>query len=105
MNETNEGKIAEGIVFLRGAMTHHLVKQVEPALVDLYPSDTLYPSEDLYPGSNFTWISADEMLAVHNLDGPQGRLYANHVAGQMMLGTLRVAIQFLLTDPQVSRLQ
>ncbi|MHA6797538.1 hypothetical protein ACVGVM_29120 (plasmid) [Pseudonocardia bannensis] len=65
------GKITQGIVFLRGVLTHHLIKEVEPIPQLLYPGPDLYPSQDLFPDANFTWISAAEVKAIH--DVPKGQ--------------------------------
>jgi hypothetical protein len=46
------GKVTLGIVFLRGVLIHHVIKQVRPTKQPLNPSEDLSPSEDLNPGSN-----------------------------------------------------
>jgi hypothetical protein len=96
------GKITLGIVFLRGVLTHHLVKQVKPTLKPLYPSPNLYPSEDLYT-TNFVWISGDDLKKVYapKRHSPNLGYYETHVGGRMVLPTIRQAINFLLTDPVV----
>lgn len=38
------GKITQGLVFLRGVLTHHLIKEVEPIPQLLYPGPNLYGS-------------------------------------------------------------
>jgi hypothetical protein len=96
------GKVTLGIVYLRGVLTHHLIKQVRSTSQPLHPSGDLYPSEDLYPGSNLVWISGTDLSKVHT---PEPRFakaqphYDSHVGGQLMLSTIRLAINFLLTDP------
>ncbi len=102
------GKVTLGVVFLRGVLTHHLIKQVQPTRQPLYPSQDLYPSEYLYPGSNFVWISGTDLLRVHTPDPGHKKdlpYYESHVGGQLMLPTIKQAIDFLLTDPIVAELE
>jgi len=101
------GKVTQGVVFLRGVLTHHLVKQVEPVPTPLYPP--FYPGPDTFPGANFTWLTTDVLLAIHP-DVPKQQVAQfehgrSHVAGQMMLPTLRQAIDFLLNDPVIVTLE
>jgi hypothetical protein len=96
------GKVTLGIVYLRGVVTHHLIKQVQPTSQPLHPSGDLYPSEDLYPGSNFAWISGTDLGMLHSPEPRFARSqshYDSHVGDQLMLPTIRQAIDFLLTDP------
>jgi hypothetical protein len=84
-----------------------VIKQVRPTKQPLYPSEDLSPSEDLNPGSNFVWISGTDLLKVHTPE-PQFAnaqpYYDSHVGGQLMLPTIRQAIDFLLTDSVVVKL-
>jgi len=101
------GKVTLGILYLRGVLTHHLIKQVPPTSEPLYPSENLYPSEDLFPGANFVWISGADLNKVHTPDPQFAKsqpFYDSHVGGQLMLPTIRQAIDFLLADPVVVKL-
>jgi hypothetical protein len=102
------GKVTLGIVFLRGVLTHHLIKRVGPTSQPLYPSDDLYPSEDLFPGTNFVWTSGAELSKGHTPE-PQFKTgeqyYGSHVGGHLMLPTIRQAIDFVITDPVVVTLK
>jgi hypothetical protein len=102
------GKVTLGIVFLRGVLTHHVIKQVRPTKQPLYPSEDLFPSEDLSPASNFVWISGTDLLKVHTPE-PQFAnaqpYYDSHVGGQLMLPTIRQAMDLLLADPVVVKLE
>ncbi|MCA1695511.1 MAG: hypothetical protein LC749_12695 [Actinobacteria bacterium] len=102
------GKITLGIVFLRGVLTQHVIKQVRPTKQPLYPSEDLSPSDDLSSGSNFVWISGTDLLEVHTPEPQFANVqpyYNSHVGGQLMLPTIRQAIDFLLTDPVVGKLE
>jgi hypothetical protein len=98
------GRTILGILYLRGVLTHHLTKPVEPSTEPLYPSATLYPGENVHPGQNLTWISGPELQAVHT---PQDRYarhesyYIGHVGNHLVLPTIQQAIEFLTTDPVI----
>lgn len=98
------GKVTLGVTFLRGVLTHHLIKQVQPTTQLQYPSEDAYPGKYRFPGTNFVWITGAELSSKHTPDpGFAGNqpYYNSHVGGQMMLPTLEQAIDFLLTDPVV----
>ena len=102
------GKITLGIAFLRGVLTHHLIKPAQPARQPLYPSKNLYPSGDLFPGANFVWISGADLGKVHTPEPQFAKAkpyYDSHVGGQLMLPTVRATINFLLTDPVIVQLE
>jgi hypothetical protein len=102
------GKVTLGIVFLRGVLTHHLIKQVQPTRQPLYPSENLYPSEDLFPGTNYVWISGADLQKVHTPEPQFAKAqpyYDSHVGGRLMLPTIRQAIDFLLADPVIVKLK
>lgn len=105
----DDGKITEGITYLRGILTHHLTKQVAPLKQPLFPGASVYPSEDLFPGSNLTWLEAAEVLKEcpppkKGCGKKQADFYRSHVGGQMVLPTIRAARHFLLNDQKLGPL-
>jgi hypothetical protein len=101
--KSRQGRITEGIIALRGGMTHELVKHVPPEARPLYLGNNLYPSPNLFPGKNLTWLLPGEMpnpLTKRFPRDPRPSYYANDVAGRPVLTTLEVARHFLV-DPAV----
>lgn len=101
---SDEGKVTEGLIWLRGKKTHFLVHDLEPHRAVLYPGENVYPSEDLYPGSNLVWLPATEVSSVplskHAAGDLRRRvLYDECVADQPVLAVLRTAARFLVHDP------
>ena len=91
------GKVAEGILVIRGRMAHGPLNQIRPAVKLAYPGPKFFPSNYSYPGSNLTWLELDDMPPADRAElerrDSHGR-YANHVAGFMVLPTLDIARQF-----------
>lgn len=105
---TDAGKVTQGIVFLRGVITHHLIRRVEPVRQPAYPGPHFVLGPHTFLGSNFCWISTAEIDAQHTVPArqlAQYEHYRDHVAEQMMLPTLDVTIRFLLEDPDIIELE
>ena len=92
-----QGKVTEGILVIRGRMTHGPLNDIRPAFKVAYPGPKFFPSKYAYPGSNLTWLELDDMPPADRAElerrDDNGR-YANHVAGYMVLPTLDIARQF-----------
>ena len=88
------GKVAEGILVIRGRMTHGPLTEIRPAVKLAYPGPKFFPSNYAYPGSNLMWLDLNDMPSADRAElerrDSHGR-YANHVAGRMVLPTLDVA--------------
>lgn len=104
----DSGKVTLGVVYLRGVLTHHLTKPVQPVMQQLYPGETVHPGPDVYPGPNIAWISAAELKLFHKPDPEFAKsepYYISHVGGHLVLPTIRQAIEFLLADPVIVTLK
>lgn len=91
------GKVAEGILVIRGRMTHGPLNEIRPAVKLADPGPKFFPSNYTYPGSNLTWLELDDMPTADRaeLERRDNRMrYADHVAGHMVLPTLDIARQF-----------
>ena len=91
------GKIAEGILVIRGRMTHGPLNDIRPAIKLAYPGPKFFPSPYTYPGSNLTWLELDDMPAADRaeLERRDGhKRYVDYVAGHMVLPTLDAARKF-----------
>ncbi|MFC9440746.1 hypothetical protein [Nocardia sp. NPDC057030] len=95
------GRVAQGISLIRGDMTHHVVKEIEPERRPLYPGNDVFPGPDLYPGKQLFWRHVSDMTAPHvlNQNDPRYLDYEQVVGGQPVLPTLVLARDFLVADP------
>jgi hypothetical protein len=92
------GEILEGLLVIRGRMTHGALDDIRPAVKPAYPGPKFYPSDYAYPGANLTWLEladmpADDRAELEHRDTKNR--YATHVAGRMVLPTLDSARRFL----------
>lgn len=91
------GKIAEGILVIRGRMTHGPLNDIRPAIKPAYPGPKFFPSRYTYPGSNLTWLELQDMTAEDRAElerRDDHKRYADYVAGHMVLPTLDIAREF-----------
>ena len=68
--------------------------------------DDVNPSEDRFPGKNLTWLEASEVFGLQPPPAGgrrkvQAEFYHSHVGGRLVLPTIRVVREFLISDPQV----
>ena len=92
------GQVAEGVLVVRGRMTHGPLTEIRPTVKLAYPGPKFFPSKYAYPGANLMWLELSDMppldqAELQRRDRSHSR-YANHVAGHMVLPTLDVARQF-----------
>jgi hypothetical protein len=92
------GKICEGVIVIRGRMTHGALNDIRPSIKLALPGPKFVPSTYTYPGMNLTWLELDDMPPTDRgeLERRDDRQrYTSYVAGQMVLPTLNVAREFL----------
>lgn len=91
------GRIAEGILVIRGRMTHGALNDIRPAVKLAYPGPKFFPSNYVYPGSNLTWLELDDLPPNDRAElerRDDHKRHASHVAGRAVLPTLDIARQF-----------
>ena len=87
---TADGRTAEGLVIVRGALTHQLTKSVTPEVKDAY-SDTYRDQYGL-----LVWLKRSEMSAPPTWKPKIGAEYDLEVAGRDVVETLQAARRFLV---------
>ena len=91
------GEISEGVIVIRGRMTHGALNDIRPSIKLALPGPKFFPSTYTYPGMNLTWLELDDMPPTDRgeLERRDDRQrYTSYVAGQMVLPTLNVAREF-----------
>jgi hypothetical protein len=101
------GRVTEGIILLRGQLTHKVARRYLPEERPLHPSATRFPGRHTYPGANLMWLSPNEMedqLPDRATDDYRYEFYCYDVAGTPVLETFQIAIDFLLDDAKLGPL-
>jgi len=91
------GKIGEGVIVIRGRMTHGALNDIRPSFKLALPGPKFFPSAYAYPGMNLTWLELDDMQPIDRSElerRDDHQRYASCIAGQMVLPTLNVAREF-----------
>jgi hypothetical protein len=92
------GEVTEGIMVIRGRMTHGSLDQIRPSIKLALTGPKFLTSEYTYTGFNLVWLELDELP-----DADRARViaydkrlrYADHVAGYLVLPTLDQSRRFL----------
>lgn len=99
---SNTGRITEGIVWVRGKMTHRLTEARSPSAQPLLPGLSTHTGEYTLPGSNIVWRPSVEVTSQMGGDRTEAErrgFYDAYVAGQPVREGLHSARKFLVNDP------
>ena len=99
-----DGHVTEGILLLRGALIHDVTKPYSPQTKTVYLGSTTFPGKYTYPQTNLLWRTEDEIkqhLRPDVLSDICYPSYVSQVAGQPVLTTLKIARDFLVSDPHL----
>jgi len=98
VDNDRRGEICEGVIVIRGRMTHGALNDIRPNMKTLFPGPNVFPSAYMYPGRNLTWLEFDDLPVTDRVELERRdtrQRYTTHVAGQMVLSTLNIALEFL----------
>jgi len=93
----SDGRVAEGVVFMRGQLVHQVTKTVGVKLTDVFINRFTNLVGAL------AWLHLDEM-GVKLPVGDQLECYRTYVMGRPVLDTLDVARKFLVESPDLGAL-
>ena len=97
------GRVAEGIMVIRGRLTHGALNDLQPAFEGLYPGPNTFPGPFTYPGQNLTWRAVNEIPQPDRADlearDKRDHFYRDHVGGSKVLSTLDAARSFFKQWP------
>ena len=99
---SSSGRITDGIVWVRGKMTHRLTQARNPGAQPLLPGPRTLTGEYTFPGSNIVWRPATDIMSTtggNDTEVERRGFYENYVAGQPVLEGLHAAREFLVNDP------
>lgn len=97
-DSSDDGRVTEGVIGLRGIQTHSLAQPLAPKHEPLYPGADTFPGNYTFAGSNLTWIDPDTVkgqLDMSKIKADSLDRYRKHAQGKMVLYTLDDARQFL----------
>jgi len=99
---SRDGLVTEGIVWVRGKMTHRLTEARSPSAQPLLPGPNTFLGEHTFPGSNIVWRPSTEITSQtggSDTEVERRGFYEDYVAGQPVLEGLHAAREFLVNDP------
>jgi hypothetical protein len=96
----SSGRITEGVIMLRGKLTHYLMTRIEPRMSELYPGSNLFPGEGILIGMVLRWPAAGLVLREHPdlLHHAAWCFYESEVGQMPVRITLDAAQDFLLDN-------
>jgi len=102
---SDNGRITEGLVWLRGKSTHFLMRVKEPEVQVFYPGPNAFPGKDTFPDGNVVWRPAGDIASPppsnkqNATEVNRRKYYEEHAEGQPVLEGLHHARDFLVNDP------